>query len=334
MDKWGGEKMKSKNSALVFAIAAVIFASSIITVVKATPQETVTRRQIGTTGIWYTQTTLVLGGALNAIKIPDNWNGKLVMLCRGGLILDPTAIPMDTYTGFLRKGFATAASNYGVDGMCVKEGIIRTHQLTQYVLNNYNVTGNIYLYGMSLGGAVALKLAANYPDVYKGVLETSGLKNMVVQYDYAVEYASISSDADLAAAVIANGGVNPPFPMPTIVAFRDMMISSVTAFIDACGGTPEKKMQAYERISPTFSATDVTLPTITVHGTKDALAPYSTAVEFMNSVQAAGHSDMYRLYKVVNAQHGDLLVTGQISPMFDLLVNWVENGAVPPPSNP
>ncbi len=308
--------------------------TSLTTLVQATPQETVTRRQVGTTGVWYTQTTLVLGGAFDVIKIPDNWNGKLVMLCRGGLFVDLNAIPMDGYTGFLRKGFATAASNYGENGIVIKEGVIRTHQLTQYVLDNYDVTGNVYLYGMSMGGSIALELGAKFPDTYKGVLETSGLKNMVIQYDLSVYYSGISNDADLAAAIIANGGAIPPFPVPSIAGYRDEMARSVTAFITACGGTPAEKLQAYERISPTFSATGISVPTITVHGNKDALAPYSTAVEFMNAVVAAGHSDMYRLYKVVNGQHGDPLVTGQISPQFDALVNWVENGVVPLPSSP
>ncbi len=328
------KRTRSKRLSIALVLVALMIGSSFATFAQATPQGTLTRRQIGTTGIWYTQTTIVLGGALDVIKIPDNWNGKLVLLCRGGLSVDLNAIPMDIYTGFIRKGFATAASSYGVNGMVVKEGMIRTHQLTQYVLDNYAVTGNVYLYGMSLGGAVALELGAKYPDVYKGVLETSGLKNMVIAYDLSVYYSGISNDADLAAAVIANGGVNPPFPLSTIAAFRDMMSSSVTAFENACGGTPDEKPQAYERISPTFSATDISVPTITVHGTKDALAPYSTAVDFMNAVEAAGHSDMYRLYKVANAQHGDALVFAQISPMFDALVNWVENGATPSPSNP
>ena len=319
---------------IALILVALMFGSSFVAFAQATPKETVTRRQIGTTGIWYTQTTFVLGGALDVIKIPDNWNGKLVMLCRGGLSVDLNAVPMDIYTVFIRKGFATAASSYGVNGIVVKEGMIRTHQLTEYVLDNYAVTGNVYLYGMSLGGAVALELGAKYPDIYKGVLETSGLKNMVVQYDDAVYYSSIPNDADLAAAVIAKGGVNPPFPMPTIAAFRDMMTDSVTAFEDACKGTPDKKLQAYERISPTFSATDISVPTITVHGDKDALAPYSTAVEFMNTVVTAGHSDLYRLYKVANAQHGDGLVFAQISPKFDDLVKWVENGIIPAASNP
>jgi esterase/lipase len=326
--------MKRENLSIVLVLAVLLIGTSFTICVQATPQETVTRRQIGTTGVWYTQTTLVLGGALDVIKIPDDWNGKLVMLCRGGLSVDLNAIPMDIYTGFIRKGFATAASSYGENGMVVKEGIIRTHQLTQYVLDNYDVTGNVYLYAMSLGGAVALELSSKYTDTYKGVLETSGLKNMVVQYNDAVYYSGISSDADLTAALISRGLAAPQFPLSSVAAFRDMMTSSVAAFIDACGGTPDEKMQAYERISPTFSATDISVPTITVHGTKDALAPYSTAVEFLNAVTTAGHSDMYRLYKVVNGQHGDSLVFAQISPQFDALVNWVENGVVPPPSNP
>jgi pimeloyl-ACP methyl ester carboxylesterase len=322
---------------MVLTLAILMIATSLTAGVQATPKGDVIRRQIGTTGIMYTQTTIVLGRALDAIKIPDSWNGKLVVLCRGGLSVDLNAVPMDLYTVFLRKGFATAASTYGVNGMCVKEGMIRTHQLTEYVLDNYDVTGNVYLFGMSMGGSVALELGAKYPDVYSGVLDMSGLKNMITQFDDAVYYSGIANDGDLAAALIAKDGLvppYPPYPMPTIAAFRDNEVSAVSAFIAACGGTPDEKMQAYERISPTFSATDITVPTITVHGTKDGLAPYSTALEFMNAVTTAGHSDMYRLYKVINGQHGDSSVTGQISPMLDRLVNWVEQGTIPSPSIP
>jgi hypothetical protein len=323
-----------RKSLIALILATLMVATSLTVCVSATPQETVTRRQIGTTGIWYTQTTVVLGGALDAIKIPDNWNGKLVVLCRGGLTVDLTTVPMDAYTVFLKKGYATAASNYGVNGMCIKEGVIRTHQLTEYVLDNYPITGNVYLYGMSMGGSIALELGAKYPNVYSGVFDMSGLKNMVTQYNDAIYYSGIANDADLLAALLAKGGANPPFPLPSITAFRDNAVSGANAFIAACGGSPDEKMQAYERISPTFSAIDITVPTITVHGTKDSLAPYSTATEFMNAVTAAGHSDVYRLYRVVNGQHGDPSVTSQISPMLDLLVNWVEQGTIPPPSNP
>jgi hypothetical protein len=88
---------------IVLILATLMIATSLTACVQAAPKETVTRRQIGTTGLWYTQTTIVLGGALDAIKIPDSWNGKLVMLCRGGLSVDLNAIPMDLYTVFLKK---------------------------------------------------------------------------------------------------------------------------------------------------------------------------------------------------------------------------------------
>jgi len=106
---------------IALILVALMFGSSFVAFAQATPKETVTRRQIGTTGIWYTQTTFVLGGALDVIKIPDNWNGKLVMLCRGGLSVDLNAVPMDIYTVFIRKGFATAASSYVENGLVVKK---------------------------------------------------------------------------------------------------------------------------------------------------------------------------------------------------------------------
>lgn len=280
-----------------------------------------------------------LGGADYLIRIPLlNWNGRLVVFCHGYSHLEPDLAYLETqaasWNSLVTGGFALAMSTYGAGGYCIKEGVIRTHQLTEYTVENYGVTGAIYLIGGSMGGNIALQLGAKYPDLYSGVLDLYGSKNLISQYHDKMYYASIQNDADLGAVVVANGGVNPPYPYATIAAFRDFSLASGTDIALACGGTPEEKPMAYERISPTFSAVDITIPTITLHGTKDALVPYASALEFMSAVAEAGHSDMYRLYKVVDGQHGGSLVLSKLTSSFTKLLLWAEYGIIPVPSDP
>ena len=279
-----------------------------------------------------------LGGAEYFLRIPSNWNGGLVVYCRGYSHVEVTHDALNTQGSRLNPlldfGYAVAFSSYGAWGYVIKEGIIRTHQLTEYVIDNFHVTGRVYLVGVSMGGNTVLELGVKYPHLYSGVLDISGTKDVISRYNLHSYYAGITDDTALGAAVVANGGLNPPYPTTSISSFRTYCTNSAADVIDQCKGTPDKKQQFYERISPIYSAIDISIPTITVHGTADGLAPYAQSVAYMNAITAAGHSDLYRLYKVVGGQHANPAVLNQITPCFQQLVNWVENGVVPPASNP
>ncbi len=324
--------MKNKNLLIVLALAAFMVITPLINSVQAEPKVVVTRRSTSN-GVWYTQIQFVLGGAINTIKMPDVWNGGLFVLCRGYTHTVSSDVPLDAITGMLASGYATAATNNGVGGICVKEAMIRTHQLTEYVIDNYDVTGKVYLLGISLGGNVALQLGAKYPELYDGVLEVCGAKNMATEYLDKMYYLSLTNDADLAAAIVAKGGISPPYPQTSLTTFRASALTFANDIALACGGTPEEKMQAYERISPTFSAAHISIPTISLVGTKDATVLYSESLEFRNAVAAEGNLDLYHFYKVVNGQHTNPLVNAQIPTCLNYLVNWVENGISPPPSS-
>ena len=187
--------MKSKNFMITVVLVAVLVATPLTALVQAAPKSVVTTRPYvnvisGVTSS-YTQTQTVLGGANCWIKIPDGWDNQgLVLLCRGySHVLDPNVIPLDAQSvAFLSLGFATAASNYGEGAYCVKEGVIRTHQLTEYVIDNYDVTGYVYLFGASMGGNIVLELGAKYPDLYDGVFDLFGSKNLKTQYTDKMNY--------------------------------------------------------------------------------------------------------------------------------------------------
>jgi hypothetical protein len=278
-----------------------------------------------------------LGGADFRLHIPSNWEGDLVVFCIGYSHEPQDANVLLFYSmafaWITDMGFALAMSNYGEGGYCVKEGVIRTHQLTEYVIDNYDVTGKVYLFGVSMGGGIALLLGAKYPNLYDGVLEAAGLKDAIAMYTLKMNYASITDDDDLSEAILANGGNVPPSPFPTVAVFRAWCQTAAADIAIACGGTPEKKTQAYERISPTFSAVEIAIPTITVHGDADALVPYAESLSYLTAVAQAGHSDFYRLYRVAGAQHIDPLLSLQMGMSFLYLVNWVENGTPAPPSS-
>lgn len=271
------------------------------------------------------------------MAIPDNWDGDLVILCRGyshllsGYSLQAT---LDRNTWVTDRGFAFAATDYGEGGFCINKAMIRVHQLTEYLINNYAVTGKVFLMGVSMGSAVSMLLGTKYSNLYDGVIEISGPMDIAANYVTKMRYVGITDDTELGNALVADGCLLPPFPSPTIAAFRQFCLDITTDMAIECGGTPDTKPQKYERISPIYSATDIKVPTITVHGTADAYVPYSQPLAFYNTVNDEGNGDLYRLYKVVNAKHVDGPVNAELRLRFDQLVTWVNDGVAAPTSIP
>jgi pimeloyl-ACP methyl ester carboxylesterase len=285
-----------------------------------------------------------LGRANYRIRIPNNWDGDLVIYCRGYSPQVPTSWSPNSFNQLLNQGYMFAESTYGKGGVCIKEGVIRTHQLTEYILDHYPVTGKVLLLGISMGGNIALQLGAKYPHLYDGVLDICGGKDSAAQYDDKMYYASLTNDDDLIAALISKGSAVPPFPFvppyfppplsDQLAAFREYCLTSGGDIAIACGGnTPEEKPKAYERISPTFSAADITIPTITVHGDKDGLVPYSQSIAFEAAVAANGRLNLYRLYTVVGGEHANMAMLSKIPVCMPYLLDWVENGN-PAPATP
>ena len=89
----------------------------------------------------------------------------------------------------------------------------------------------------------------------------------------------------------------------------------------------------------------IALPLITVHGTMDALLPIQRhARPFRDAVVAAGRGALHRLYEVQNGNHIERyrqsccnftqleFLQPHAHRAFELLVDWVESGTPPPPS--
>lgn len=263
----------------------------------------------------YTQITGTLGGANFVIRIPDIWNGMLVVGCRGySHVFDPNSQFALDGIGFplIGAGFAYASSSYGEGGYCIQKAVVRIHQLTDYVVDNYDVSGKVFLIGTSMGGNLALLLGEKYPDLYSGVLDICGPKDLKSLYEGAQLVLSLT-DEEISALL----GI----PLPAVPAYRVFVENWFADVQVECGGTLEDKPQNYEKISPTYHA-GITKPVISVIGGMDFIVPPEQTEMYQDAVALAGRSNLYRLYTVPLGGHCDLPVIVEALYRFGELVLW------------
>jgi len=279
-------------------------------------------------GLGYTEYYGTMGGANFYILIPDDWtndlgDGMLVMMCRSAAYAEDPRDDFSDYpfaVGLAMQGIAVAASNYGPSDSGVEGGVIRTHQLTMYVVDNYDVTGKVFLFGTSLGGCVALLLGERHPDVYSGVLDNSGVKDFAASYNDAASYSG--SD-------------------PFLFIWYAM---TKARYENTYGGTPEEKPNKYAKYSPTHHA-DMTIPVISIVHVDDAIV-YPTQTDLYHA--ALSDPSLHVVVEISVNSPGDFPFPGatgwygHFDPLtfvargvyFPLLVMWsnaiIGSGDIPP----
>lgn len=122
-----------------------------------------------------------LGGANFQIKVPTNWNGKLLVYAHGyedkadgpGEVDDfvATASPNPGLDPILLgQGWALAGSAYSDTGWAVREGIHDTKALTSYFAERYGKPSRTLLWGFSMGSVVTFALAEQANGLFDGYL--------------------------------------------------------------------------------------------------------------------------------------------------------------------
>ena len=184
--------MNKKMSSFLVALVILAIATSPFLSTAIAEKPVVTDKE------GYIQYVGTLDGANYVIRIPDEWNGMLVVGCHKWMPFDWTPdaqFAMDNLVNgegiglpfaFIEEGFAYAASSYGEGGWPIKEAMTRTHQLTEYVIDNYGVTGKVFIIGHSMGGLIGLLLGEKYPELYDGVLDISAMKDVILGYPQLV----------------------------------------------------------------------------------------------------------------------------------------------------
>jgi len=121
-------------------------------------------------------------GSLYALYIPRDWNGDAIYYAHG--IRPPLApITLSDQDNFFEvrdalgaQGYAFAYSSFSENGLAVKDGAQRTHQLRGLLASEIQgQPEHSYLAGYSLGALVAVKLGEQFPTQYDGVLAMCGM---------------------------------------------------------------------------------------------------------------------------------------------------------------
>jgi acetyl esterase/lipase len=313
------------NKKLNRALLTAAFTLLILTTATPALAET-TRGNAGSMG--YTQTTGTLNGANYVIRIPDNWNGRLIVGCHAYFInRDPNQQFQfdDLAATFIAQGYAYAASDYGAQGYCVNAGFNQTYELTRYVISNYNVTGRVFLFGGSMGGQIALLLGEKYPNVYSGVLDICGPKDLVTMYNDGSYLASATLEQ-----IRAFFGWPATAPADsTVQFFKDFAAKSGVDLIAETGGSPTTAPQAYEKISP-INHVNIGIPVISLVGTKDYIVALSQTQTYQSAITAAGHSESYKMIVVQGGGHIDAVTMAQAPAALSQLLASVPSDDIIP----
>ena len=116
-----------------------------------------------------------LKGAPYVIRVPEDWNGTLLVYAHGysGVPVEaPDAAfggdPVETL--LLGEGYALAASGFQGSGWTVEDGIKDTQRLVTFFRQQVAAPDRVILYGNSMGSVVVLKSMEKYPAYYDGAV--------------------------------------------------------------------------------------------------------------------------------------------------------------------
>ncbi len=316
--------MKETNKlAKMIVPILLIFTITLISINPAMACKSTTTTTRGTAyGVDYTQITGTLNNANYVIRLPDNWNGMLIIGCHAYSFTRESNLQFQfdaLAEPFIAQGYAYAASDYGAQGYCVKEGMTATYQLTEFVVAHYHVKGDIFIFGGSMGGEIALLLADKYPHLFSGVLDICGPKDLALIYKAGAVTAT-SSLSQIRTLL----GWPTTVPDSVVQGFKDFCTIATADIELEAHGTPDNNPKAYTNLSPVDN-TNIKVPIISLVGGADFVVPLSQTIEYQTALTAAGHSSLYTMIVVPTGGHLDAQTMAQapaaLSQLLALAIN-------------
>lgn len=137
-----------------------------------------------------------IDGAEYLVKVPDDWNGTLVLFSHGyypeawppppGFVMLSTAAQSEDW--LLDHGYALAASNFRtVTGLAVEPALTDQIRLLDWFEDNVGTPRRTISSGMSMGGGIAVLLAERNPHRIDGVLASCGEFDMLGTWNVALD---------------------------------------------------------------------------------------------------------------------------------------------------
>jgi pimeloyl-ACP methyl ester carboxylesterase len=145
----------------------------------------------------------VLAGAAYEVKLPQTWNGTLLIYSHGYRAAEPappdfepvgtaaeSAPSKEAADELLAAGFALAGSAYAKNGWAVTEGVQAGEDLYSWFQDEVGKPDRVYVWGSSLGGLITETLAEKHPEWIAGAAPMCGpLAGLNVNFDLALDLA-------------------------------------------------------------------------------------------------------------------------------------------------
>ena len=144
-----------------------------------------------------------LSGARYEVRLPERWNGTLLLYSHGyrqarpappefaPVQTDPRPAPTEEVaTRLLAQGYALAGSAYKSNGWAVADGVAAGEQLHDWFAGNVGKPDRTYVWGDSLGGLITQLLAEKHPEWVSGAAPLCGvLGGTNLNFDLALDLA-------------------------------------------------------------------------------------------------------------------------------------------------
>lgn len=148
-----------------------------------------------------------LNGAAYEIKMPEKWNGTLLLYSHGYRYSQPAppsfepvntsaqvAQDEETAAKLLSEGYALAGSAYKSNGWAVADGVAAAEDLHQYFVDNIGEPYRTLVWGSSLGGLITEMISEKHPEWVDGAAPLCGAvagvvpnMNLALDVSYAVK---------------------------------------------------------------------------------------------------------------------------------------------------
>jgi pimeloyl-ACP methyl ester carboxylesterase len=142
-----------------------------------------------------------LGGARYRIRLPETWNGTLLLYSHGyrsaepsppdfrpGATDAPVASTDETADALLARGYALAGSSYARNGWAVQDGVAADEELYRYFAAKIGRPDRLYVWGDSLGGLITQTFAEKHPEWVSGAAPMCGvLAGLNLNFDLSLD---------------------------------------------------------------------------------------------------------------------------------------------------
>jgi len=211
---------------------------------------------------------------------------------------------------FAKLGYYWGASDYGAGGYCIKRGIQSTRELINYMRKEYGIE-KFALFGVSMGGHVALIYAAEFPEDVCCVVDAFGVADIKSLVRYVVLSLLL-------------------LPI-SIIKIREIdALTTALKFLcdvkEEFGGNPGllRFSKQYTKYNPIERISDIKAKLLVIHGTKDYLVPISISKKFVSKIKEIKPEILEDFIIIEGMGHDNLTIVKAIDRIDQFLKECLE----------